>query len=670
MMLALKKLSLAHIKLAFLSCRQKEKHNCILWLPVLVGIGINIYFATGPKYICLLASATLLSFLFKRARYLSFCLCFMLIGFFAVELKTSRLKHASLKKELYLPSTLAKVEDIENFSKYKRLLLSGIKEKDIKSKYVRLVARGKLDPDIQPGDIISISAVLKPPPLPAMPYAYDFARHAFFAEIGAIGFVAGEVKIVQKGEHLGVLKYISRLRQNLSNHFMEIMGPKAGGIAAALIVGKREAIDDDLRNAIKDAGLAHLLAISGLHMSVFACYGFLLIRLLLACSENIALHFNAKKIAAVIAIFCSFVYLLISGARIATVRAFLMASWFALGVILDRISISMRSVAFAAFIILIVYPESISRPGFQMSFAAVVSLLFYYNYISARKRYVIRDDKLIDKIIGYLKDIFWTSLLSSLATGVYCAYHFNNFSIAGIFSNLFAIPLFAFFIMPVGIFGICFMKFHGIFLLPMKWGIDRLIWIAEFFARMPYASINVHEISDLCLCAITMGGLWLCLWRSRLRLLGIPLIIFGVLLGCSHKLPDVLVNEKMAAVRLEDNKLYFLKKARSNFTNRTWLQRSGQKDFLFLNKNDYNDMISCDQDVCVYSKGGRSIAFVYSDGWSDCDGFDLVINLNDRPGCSNSINKKDLSNNGAHAIYISGAGLKLISAREGRRKIW
>jgi ComEC/Rec2-related protein len=681
-MLTLQNLSLSHIKQTFISCREKERCNRVLWLPVLVGIGISIYFSTGLKYISLLISTALLSFLFKQARYLSFCLWFIAIGMIAADFKVSRLNHASLEKERYLHRTLAKVENIENFSKYKRLLLSGIKDKNLK--YIRLTTRGKLDPDIQPGDIISISAVLKPLPLPAAPSSYDFARFAFFEEIGATGFVAGEIKIVQKGKQLGILKDISRLRQNLSNHFIEIMGQRAGGIAAALLVGKRESIDNDLLAAIRNSGLAHLLAVSGLHITLVSGFAFVMICSLLALSEHIALRFNVRKLAAVISIFCSLAYLMISGAAVSAKRAFLMTCMFFLAMIIDRISISMRSVAFAALIILLFYPESISRPGFQMSFAAVVSLIAFYDFMKARgdrdiighpvplkiQRTMDRDGIKNNTFVSYFRNVVLSSLVATFATSVYSIYHFNHFSVAGIFSNLIAIPLFAFWIMPIGMIAICCIKFTNIFLLLMKYGIDLLIYIAETAAHFPYASLNITEISSLCLCIITIGGLWLCLWRSGLRLFGIPLIIFGIFLGYIHKPPDVLVNEKMAAVRLEDNKLYFLKKARSNFTNRIWLQRNGQKDFRFLNNNDYNDMISCNQDACIYSKDGRRIAFVHSDNWSDCNGFDLVINLNSELACSNSINKKDLSDNGTHAIYISSSGLKLVSTRERHKKIW
>jgi competence protein ComEC len=131
------------------------------------------------------------------------------------------------------------------------------------------------------------------------------------------------------------------------------------------------------RKAMRDSGLAHILAISGMHMVIMAGTWFWLVRGAWRCFRR--WRFDTRSAwAAVAALFGAAFYLALSGGAVPTIRAWIMMSIMLLAILLDRPAISMRNVALAALIILAWTPEILFSPSFQMSFAAVVGLIAVY----------------------------------------------------------------------------------------------------------------------------------------------------------------------------------------------------------------------------------------------------------------------------------------------------
>ncbi|MBQ4875093.1 MAG: ComEC/Rec2 family competence protein [Rickettsiaceae bacterium H1] len=424
---------------------------------------------------------------------------------------------------------------------------------------------------------------------------------------------------------------IDMLRNYVTKSFIDLTGKENGNIAAALIVGKRQGIEPKIMTSMRKAGLAHLIAISGLHLTIVTFFFFILFRKVLALSLYLATEYEIKKWAALFGISASFFYLIISGMSISAQRAFIMVTIMLIAIIIDRNASTMRSVAVAATIVLLLEPESIFKPSFQMSFAAVIGLCAFYE--SYRKLYV---HNLFYRVCSYFSSVILSSIIASCATAPYTIYHFNYFSLGGIIANLVAIPLTTFLILPLGIITTILIPFHLAFLpsVIMSQGISLLIYTSKKVSNMPYSSFSVHTFDNLSIFIITFGFLWLCLWQQNWRFLGIPIFLSGMVIGLNYKTPDILVNEKTAAVKGSDNNLYFLSKQRKNFINKTWIAQNGQdKMYLYTEHSNSNKVgINCSKNNCKYFNKGKSVLFLFSpDSKIQINNFDYVIQLKEFP---------------------------------------
>jgi len=290
-------------------------------------------------------------------------------------------------------------------------------------------------------------AVVTPPPAPAAPGAFDFQRYAFFKRIGGVGFALGPAEIIGRTEAPGLAVRIDHLRQRLATRIRSQLGGTTGAVAAALMTGDRGAIPETVMTSIRDAGLAHLLAISGLHIGLVAGVVFVSIRAGLALLPAVALRFPIKKWLAAVALLAAFAFALIAGATVPTQRAFLMIGLVLLAVLLDRRALTMRPVAWAAVVILTLQPESLLSAGFQMSFAAVTALVAAYEAL--REAPFLRPASTLGgRAARYLVGVALSTLIAGAATAPFAVFHFNRFADYGLAANMLAVPITALWIMP------------------------------------------------------------------------------------------------------------------------------------------------------------------------------------------------------------------------------
>lgn len=252
------------------------------------------------------------------------------------------------------------------------------------------------------------------------------------------------------------------MRQNISHRLKSHLPGEKGGLAAALIVGDRAAISKPTLAILRDAGLAHLLAISGLHMVLFAGTIFWIIRALLAMNATLVLHWPVKKWAAGGALAGAVFYLLISGATIATQRAFIMISIMFLAIMLDRPAITLRNIAIAAVIILIINPVSLLSISFQMSFAATTILVAFYEWYRSVEVFPVYPStsaamQSLYKVLFYLTGIALTTLIAGLATSPFAAYYFQRIAVFSLLTNVLALPIVGLLVMPAGLVALLFM---------------------------------------------------------------------------------------------------------------------------------------------------------------------------------------------------------------------
>lgn len=318
-------------------------------------------------------------------------------------------------------------------------------------RFVRLTHRARLE--VAPGRFVRCWAVLRPPPSPVMPGEYDFRRQAWFEQLGAVGYVQGRCRGGSLGAPAGTFTAlglkVAAIRRRLAEHVHTAAGERAGGFAAALVSGDRSFMNESDQDALRQSGLSHLLAISGLHMSIVGGLVFLLVRRGLALIEPLALRVAVQKPAALAALLASFVYLVISGASVSTQRAFIMLAVVFGAVLADRAALSLRSYAIAMILVVLLQPESVMTPGFQMSFAATGALIATYE---AWSRHRSGQERIMGPVRYAWASLLLTSLVASLATAPFAFYHFGRIATLGVVANLLAMPVITFVSAPLAAF--------------------------------------------------------------------------------------------------------------------------------------------------------------------------------------------------------------------------
>ena len=348
----------------------------------------------------------------------------------------------------------------------------------------------------QIGDGIKGLVRLQPPSGPAYPGSYDFAFHSWFGGIGGSGFFLGPVSAAAVRVELSFATrttiLIARTRAKLAARIRAALDGEAGSLAAALIVGDRSGISEDTTEALRRSGLAHILAISGLHMALVTATLIFVIRGILALMPGLVLHYPVRKWAAAAAMVAASIYLVISGASTATQRAWIMIMVMLIAILADRRALTMRNVALAALFILAWRPGSIVSPGFQMSFAAVAALIAVYERWTRYRRgrpYRQNDNRLAAVITNGLKALVGlavTSIVAGLATGLFAAYHFHRVAPLGLLANLAAMPIVSLAVMPMALAAMLLMPF-GLDVYPlwlMGKAIDGVIGVAAYVMEL------------------------------------------------------------------------------------------------------------------------------------------------------------------------------------------
>ena len=433
-----------------------------------------------------------------------------------------------------------------------------------------------------PGQAIRLRAMLGPPPPPASPGAYDFARDAWFHGVGGVGFAIGESRpatLDRPPWRLRATMAVNAFRWRLASRIVERMGAERGGIAAAMVTGHEAWITQAQTDAMRASGLAHILSISGLHMAIVGGFLFGLVRLGIAAWPWAALRVPGKKVAALAGLAAIGTYLVISGAPPPALRAAITATVAFAAILFDRQAITLHGLAIAALIILLVQPESAGAPGFQMSFAATAALVALAEAWPrpVREISVPWPIRAFQAATGWLAVSVGASFVAGMATGPFAMQHFNRVAVWGLPANLAVAPLSSFVIMPFLAIGAALEPFGlgGPFLTVAGWGIGAMMWIADGFASAGGAQRLVASGPPFTLALAFIGLMLLCLWRGRLRWLGAPLAL-AVALWPRPPAPDVWIapDGSTAAVR-QGREAVLLRPDARRFGAELWSRRRG-----------------------------------------------------------------------------------------------
>ena len=402
-------------------------------------------------------------------------------------------------------------------------------------------------------------AVLGPPAGPMAPGAYDFARRAYFERLGATGFAFGRCRPIDLGAPPDWLDrqrlQLAAWRSDLAAEIVSAAPGRGGAIAAALVTGDRSSVDADTNAALRDSGLGHLLSVSGIHMGVVGGLVFAMVVWTLSLMAPIALRFPVKKIAAVVALVTLVVYFVLSGSSVPALRSLVMACVAFGAILLDRPAISMRGLALSAVIVVLLLPESVLEPGFQMSFAATMALVALFEMLkrAPHEPALPTPGPLIGAMQATTRGIggvLLISLVAGLATDPFAIYHFQRFSIYSLPANLITAPIMSFLVAPAAAAAALLAPFgwSEIPLQIMASALDLVAAVGQTFGERPEAVRAVPRPPDDAFAVCVAALLWACLWRGALRWAALPIFAASIGLYVSAPLPMMAFDADLRAI--------------------------------------------------------------------------------------------------------------------------
>ncbi len=657
-----------------------EHERWVLWAPVAVGIGVWLYFQL-PLEVTAAQAGKLLGIWFfggwvmKRHVYLLplwLVLLLVIVGFTAIAVRTEMLAAPVLERKINFTEVTGHIEEVEPRPQGLRLLLSDVNIEKLPQDKTPILVRVSLKKPPQGlmvGQWVRIKAGLYPPPEKAMPGAFDFARYFYYRRIGAVGYSRSAVEILQEGDKPG---WLQSFRSDLTNRVVAEMSGAQGAVVAALLTGERGAIADDVREDMRVAGLAHVLAISGLHLGLVAGIIYFTARFLLVLIPGLAIRFQLKKWAAALALAGAFGYLAVAGFPVSAQRAYVMVALFLFAVIFDRMVTPMRSLAWAALIILLLQPEALLGASFQLSFAATIGIVAFYEAFRDPIHKMIRQDSVVKRMIAYVMGIAVTSLVAGFATAPFIIHDFNQFSSYNLLANLLVSPLVSFWIMPSAVLTFVLMPFglENWGLALMGKGVGIMLDIARWIHGLPGAFFHIPSLTTWGISLVTLGGLWLTLWQTRWRVWGVIPIMVGMFSIALYDVPSVIISADAKQIAVQDaaGQLVMIRGGRRNFIADQWLEQTGSQAFVKIRDASWNDevMLRCDSIGCIYSAYGHKVAWAKQRQavLEDCGNADVIIagfsikkHLCPKT-YSAIIDYWTLKNHGAYALWISRKGIK------------
>ncbi len=565
-----------------------QRGGLLCWVPICLAIGIGGYFSLSvePDRMWLfgagLGSGLLLligRFTPENARPIFSALALVIAGMVLAGIRAQNVAEPVLGYRYYGPIEGRIVNVDRSGSDAVRLTLDQVVLKRVPAwrtpERVRISLHGQqgyINPE--PGLIVILTGHLSPPSGPVEPGGFDFQRKAWFGRLGAVGYTRTPVLAFALPEPGGAALRLTRLRLAISGWVQAAMPGKAGAFAAAVMTGDRSGMDQAGLEDLRASNLSHLLAISGLHMGLLTGFVFAMVRYGLSAWPGIALRWPVKKLAALVALIVGAGYLAISGGNVATERAFIMVAVMFIAVLLDRRAVTLRAVAVAATIVLVLRPEVLPGPGFQMSFAATTALVVVFGLLRGWNG---------PKLPGWARPVFAvvvSSAVAGLATAPIAAAHFNRIADFGLLANLLAVPLMGLVVMPGAVLTGCLAVFGlgWIGLALMRPAIEWILGVAHWVAGLEGALSHVPTPGPAVLPFLALGFLWAILWRGGLgvRLVGAVPVIVGFVLWVGVERPAVLISESGGLIGVMTMDGRVLSKLRGDgFAAKSWLENDG-----------------------------------------------------------------------------------------------
>ena len=496
-----------------------------------------------------------------------------------------------------------------------RLSIRLPREDGAPARRVRVLAA---EPDLPPGAAVSILAILERPRRAPVPGSYDFRFNAYFGGIVGSGFAIAPLEAGPELDQDAPARAIARWRWQIAGHLRARLPGRNGAMAAALLTGDRSGLTPDVSETLRAAGLGHVLAISGMHMALFAGGIFLILRFGLAAITPWARRFDAAGPAAIGALLAGAGYFILSGGAIPTQRAFLMAAAVLTGVLVGRRALSLHTLALAMIFVLALQPEAVRAAGFHMSFAAVAALIACAD-IWRQKRRPPAPFGLGRGTLSVLGGLSLTSVIAGFATSGFAAFHFHRIAGYGLIGNLLAMPVFTFMVMPAGVAALFLMPF-GLdqpALHVMSFGLDIMFAVADRVAAAPGALRPVIAAPGWVLPLYVAAFVTILLGRGLVRMGGVALALIA-LAGWSLAPVVAHLPETASAWTVTSRR-------RNRFAVTVFLERRGVRARPELAQLHCDDL-GCSASTGAHERGLRYAVLASPEDWrEDCRRNQLVV---------------------------------------------
>lgn len=563
-----------------------QRGALIGWVPVCLGIGVGTYFSLGAEpdlaIMVVLALASVAALVVGRIVPVAFAplfvgLALVLAGVGVAKYRVSVVDAPVLNFRYYGPIE-GRVVNIDRSASdavrltLDRVVLSRIPP-DRTPERVRVSLHG-VQPlqRFMPGDVLILTGHLSPPAGPAEPGGFDFQRHAWFLQLGAVGYTRTPVLRLTVSNNTAAEMRLFAMRMAISAAVQKAIPGEAGAFAAAIMTGDRSGIGQDTLTDLRTANLAHLLAISGLHMGLLTGFIFAVVRYGMALIPGVALRWPVKKIAAVCALIVGAFYLALSGGSVSTERAYIMVAVMFVAVLLGRRALTLRAVAIAAIIVLLWQPEALIGPGFQMSFAATTALVVVFGGL--RRCDLSRWPRWGKAAFS----VILSSLVAGLATAPFAAAHFNQIAHYGLIANVLSVPLMGVLVMPAAVLAACLapLGIWGVGLWLMEIGLRWILFVAATVSAREGALGHIWAPEWYVLPMLSLGLLWCVLVSGRGRFAGLVAVVLAGFFWLQSERAALLVADNGSLIGLMGSEGRILSRPTGNgFVADIWLENDG-----------------------------------------------------------------------------------------------
>lgn len=567
----------------------RQRDRLVLWLPVFLALGVLAYYQPlhepwpwlGAVCSASLGAPLLALWRYDMARLALAPFLAVGLGFTAAQLATARAPPLAADLPWQASIVTGAIRAIDILPEGRRLTLAH-PILDKAAEPLRRTVRVRLRPTDQTvlvtGDRVRVRAMVRPIGAPVLPGGWDMQREAFYSGLGGSGYALGPIEVLSHDAPSGLSGWMRHLAEAASARIAAAIPGPSGQVAVGILIGSQTGIARADMAAFRDSGLAHVLSVSGLHLAIVLGVTTMVARVLLALSEHATLHWPTRAIAALIALAVGGFYTMLTGSQIPTVRCFLMACLITIALLAGRRVVSLRGLAAAAALVVLVEPWQVLGASLQMSFSAVLALIAGFEalrpWLNQGGRQGFRR-----KSVLFVLGLMASSLLAGTATLPFGAYHFGRIQLYYALSNMVGVPLTSVLVMPAGMLALLLMPLHleWIALIPVRWGIEATLWVAHFTASLPAATVPVPHMAPWGLAILALGMAWLGLWVGRGRLLGVPLMLAGLLTPLLVRPPDILVSgdARLIAMRAADGVHFQQVQGGSAFLRDAWLHHWG-----------------------------------------------------------------------------------------------